>query len=235
MGINEFKMGYQPRTNLVKDKRGDLLADPHKILNRWKNYFCHVLNIYGEGGVRQTEMHRAEPFVPEPSTSEVEVAIGKLKRYKSQGVDQIPAELIVAGGETLHSEIHNLIKLIWNKELPHQWKESVVIPIHKKGDKADCSNYRGISLLSTSYKICQTFFWLGQLCMQSKFLGITNVDFGIIVQRMIKFSVSGSYWRKNGSLMVQYINYSYISRKPMIQLGGKYYTIFSLSLEYPGN
>jgi hypothetical protein len=38
-GINEFKKGYQPRTNLVKDERCDLLADPHKILNRWKNYF----------------------------------------------------------------------------------------------------------------------------------------------------------------------------------------------------
>jgi hypothetical protein len=44
--------------------------------------------------------------------------------------------------------------LIWNKEeLPHQWKEPIVVPIHKKGDKTDCSNYRGISLLSTSYKI----------------------------------------------------------------------------------
>jgi sorting nexin-29 len=44
--------------------------------------------------------------------------------------------------------------LIWSKEeLPHQWKESIVVPIHKKGDKTDCSNYRGISLLSTSYKI----------------------------------------------------------------------------------
>jgi sorting nexin-29 len=44
--------------------------------------------------------------------------------------------------------------LIWNKEeLPHQWKESIVVPIHKKGDKTDCSNYRGIPLLSTSYKI----------------------------------------------------------------------------------
>jgi hypothetical protein len=43
--------------------------------------------------------------------------------------------------------------LIWNKEeLPHQWKESIVVPIHQKGDKTDCSNYRGISLLSTSYK-----------------------------------------------------------------------------------
>jgi hypothetical protein len=42
--------------------------------------------------------------------------------------------------------------LIWNKEeLPHQWKESTVTPIHEKGDKTDCSNYRGTSLLSASY------------------------------------------------------------------------------------
>jgi hypothetical protein len=98
-------------------------------------------------------MHTAEPFVPEPSASEVEVANWKLKRYKFQGVDQIPAELIQAGSETLRSEIHKLIKLIWNKEeLPLQWKESVVVSIHRKGDKTDCSNYRRISLLSTSCK-----------------------------------------------------------------------------------
>jgi hypothetical protein len=54
----------------------------------------------------------------------------------------------------LRSEIRKLIKLIWNKEeLSHHWKESLVVPIHKKGDKTDCSNYRGISLLSTVYKI----------------------------------------------------------------------------------
>jgi hypothetical protein len=130
------------------------------------------LNVHGAGGARQTEMHTAEPFVPEPSTSMVEVAIGKLKRTKSPGVQQIPEKIIQAEGEALCSEIHKLIKLIWNKEeLCHQWKESVVVPIHKKSDKR----------------------------------------------------------------VLQYIGYSYISRKPMIQLGGKYYTIFSLSLEYPGN
>jgi hypothetical protein len=92
--------------------------------------------------------------VPEPGASEVEVAVGKLKRYRSPDVDQSPTELIQAGGETLRSEIHKFIKVIWNKEqLPHQWKESIVVPIHKKGDKTDCSIYRGISLLSTSYKI----------------------------------------------------------------------------------
>jgi hypothetical protein len=48
-GINEFKKGYQPRSNLVKDERGDLLADPHKMLNRWENYFCELLNVHGTG------------------------------------------------------------------------------------------------------------------------------------------------------------------------------------------
>jgi hypothetical protein len=100
------------------------------------------LNKHRAGGVRQTEMHTAEPFVPQPSASEGEAAYGKLKRYKSPGVDHIPAEQIQAGGETLHLEIHKLIKWIWNKaELPHQWKESIMVPIHKKGDKTDCSNY----------------------------------------------------------------------------------------------
>jgi hypothetical protein len=47
-----------------------------------------------------------QPFVTEPSTSEVEVAIGKLKRCKSPSFDHIPAELIQAEGETLHPEIH---------------------------------------------------------------------------------------------------------------------------------
>jgi hypothetical protein len=152
--MNECKKGYQTRTNLVKDERGDLLADPHKILTRWKNYFCHLLNVHGVGGVRQIKMHTAKPFVPEPSATVVEVAAGKLKRYKSPDVDQSPAELIQAGGETLCSEIHKFIKLIWNKEeLPHQWKESVMVPTHKRGDKTECGNCRGISLLSTSYKM----------------------------------------------------------------------------------
>jgi hypothetical protein len=54
--------------------------------------------------------------VPESSASEVEVATGKLERYKSPGVDLSPTELIQARGETLHSKIHKLIMLIRNKE-----------------------------------------------------------------------------------------------------------------------
>jgi hypothetical protein len=63
-GINEFKKGHQPKTNLVKDEMGYLFVNPYKILNRWKNYFFQPLNVHGVGGVRQNEMHTVEPFVP---------------------------------------------------------------------------------------------------------------------------------------------------------------------------
>ncbi|PNF35986.1 hypothetical protein B7P43_G02286 [Cryptotermes secundus] len=100
-GMNDFKRGYKLRSNLVKDENGDLLADSHNILNRWKNYFSHLLNVHSVSDVRQIEMHTVEPLVPDPSPSEVESAIAKLKRYKSPGSDHIPAELIQAGGEIL--------------------------------------------------------------------------------------------------------------------------------------
>jgi hypothetical protein len=137
----------------VKDVNGDLLAYSHNILNRWKNY-SELLNVHNVSDVRQIEVQRAEPLVPGPSRLEVEIAIATLKKYKSPGSDQIPAELIQAGGEMLLSAIHKLINSIWNKEeLPDQWKESTIVPIHKKDGKTDCNNYRGISQLSTSYNI----------------------------------------------------------------------------------
>jgi hypothetical protein len=79
---------------------------------------------------------------------EFEMAVEKLKRHRSPGIDQVPPELIKAGGRTIHSEIHKL-----TEELPEEWKELIILPIHKKGDETECNNYRGISLLSTSYKI----------------------------------------------------------------------------------
>ena len=61
---------------------------------------------------RQKYVHTAEPLVPEPSASEIELAIDKLKSHKSPGIDQIPAELIKAGGRTTFLEIHKLITCI---------------------------------------------------------------------------------------------------------------------------
>jgi hypothetical protein len=91
----------------LKDKVNELATnsenkntrDSHNILNRWKNYFSHLLNVHNVSDVRQIEVHTAKPLVPSPSCLEVETAIAKLKKYKSPVSDQIPAELIQAGGE----------------------------------------------------------------------------------------------------------------------------------------
>jgi hypothetical protein len=96
--VNEFKKGYKHRINIKKDESGNLLADRQSVLNRWKNVFNQVLNVHGVHDVRQMDIHTAEPLVTEPSIVEVEIAIGNLKSYKSPGTDNIPAELIKAGG-----------------------------------------------------------------------------------------------------------------------------------------
>jgi hypothetical protein len=69
------------------------------------------LDVYRVSDVRQIQIHIAEPLVPHPSPFEVEIVIATLKKYKSPGGEQIPAELIQAGGETLQSEIHNSLIL----------------------------------------------------------------------------------------------------------------------------
>jgi hypothetical protein len=101
-GINGYKRGYQLRNNLVKDENGDLLADSHNILNRGKNYFSQLLNLQSFSDFRQIEVHMAEPLVNGPSLLEVEIAIGKLKKYKSPVSGQIPAELIQADCNNYH-------------------------------------------------------------------------------------------------------------------------------------
>jgi hypothetical protein len=74
------------------------------------------------------------------------MSIEKVKGPKSQGTDQIPAELKKEGGRIIRSEVYKLIDSICNKEFLEQWKESIILTVYKKGDKADCSDYNHYSL-----------------------------------------------------------------------------------------
>ena len=69
--------------------------------------------------------------VPKPSASEIDLTIENLKTHNSPGTDQIPAEVIKAGGRTIHSEIHKLFNSVWNKEeLPTSGRsQSLYLPI----------------------------------------------------------------------------------------------------------
>jgi hypothetical protein len=75
-------MGYRRSINTLKDEKGDFVMDSHSILFRWRSHFSQLLNIHGVNDVRQTEIHTAEPLVPEPSAFWFEMAIGKLKKTR---------------------------------------------------------------------------------------------------------------------------------------------------------
>nr|KAG5711268.1 hypothetical protein BaRGS_005965 [Batillaria attramentaria] len=89
-----------------------------------------------------------------PSKAEIRKAIMTLRNGKAAGPDEIPAEAIKADTETAVNMLHSLFSKIWEKEeVPAQWKEGIVIKLPKKGDLRDCSNYRGIMLLSVPGKV----------------------------------------------------------------------------------
>ena len=77
-GINDFQKGYHPRTNILKDEKGDTVTDCYSILARWRYHFSQLFNVHGVNDIRQTEIHTAEPLVLEPSALEFEMAIEKL-------------------------------------------------------------------------------------------------------------------------------------------------------------
>jgi len=111
-GFNDFKKGYQPRTNIVKEEKGGLVTGSQSILFRWRERISQLFNAHGVSNVRQREIHTTEPIVPEPCAFELDMAIEELKGHKSPGIDQIPAELIKAGGRTIRYEIHKIITFI---------------------------------------------------------------------------------------------------------------------------
>ena len=152
------------------------------------------MNVHGFNDIRQAEIHIVEPLVPEPSAVEFELAIEKLKNYKSPAIDQFPAELIKAGGRTICCEIHKLVIAIWYKEeLPDEWKESIIVPIYKKGDKTDCNKYRGISLLPTTYKVMSNILLSKLIPDAEEVIGYINVDSEATGRLLIIYSAFVKY------------------------------------------
>jgi hypothetical protein len=155
------------------------------------------------------DIHTAEPLITGPSHLEVEISIAELKKYKSPGNDQILAELYQAGGESLVFVIHKLITSFQNKEeLPDQWKESIIVPIHKMGDKTDCNNYCGISLLSTSYNILSNIRLSRLSPYIDEIIGDHQCGFQRNRSTTDQIFCIRQILEKGGSTMRQYISYS---------------------------
>lgn len=154
--VNAEKKGYRPKLGACRDSQGTLLCDKEEIIDRWAEYFESILNIaVHEDQATPTGPNQAQQSDEDPpSFEETCKAMMSLKNNKAPGCDNICAEMLKEGGEALQRRIHKLIVRIWSEEeIPEDWKVGIICPLYKKGDRLNCANYRGITLLSAVYKI----------------------------------------------------------------------------------
>ena len=85
----------------------------------------------------------------EIGVEEMRRAVKKMKNGKAVGVCGIQVEMVKAGGYTMVQWLKEILNVVWrSRKTPQEWRESIIIPIYKKGGRTECGNYRGISLLS---------------------------------------------------------------------------------------
>jgi len=89
--------------------------------------------------------------------SEVKLALGNITTNKASGGDGIPAELFQILKDDAVKVLHSIRQQIWKtQQWPQDWKRSIFIPIPKKGNAKECSNYREIALISHASKVLTT-------------------------------------------------------------------------------
>ena len=136
-----------------------LITDKEDILKRWAEHFDSVLNrpsvINDEAINRLPQIPTNEALDIMPTREELLKAISQLSSGKAPGSDSIPAEIYTNGGPALVLQILQLFRLIWQQEtVPQDLKDASIIHLYKrKGNRQDCNNHRGISLLSIAGKI----------------------------------------------------------------------------------
>ena len=154
---------YGPRTNTltpVKSADGTcLLTDLSDITGRWREHFNILLNQQGSARGNATAtlvVHPTRHELDEPITAdEVAKALKQTRSGKSPGADGIPSDVLKHGGQTVANHLLNLYNLCWEQEqLPQDFKDALIVTIYKKkGERSDCGNHRGISLLSIAGKV----------------------------------------------------------------------------------
>ncbi|CAG5117437.1 unnamed protein product [Candidula unifasciata] len=145
---------FQPQLNVICDRLGNTLTESRQILGRWQEYCSGMYDMNDSEDMNDIHEPVTVEAEPEPSLDEISWAIRSLKNGKSPGCDEIPAELIKAGGEESIKIYHALCEKIWKYGIwPKDWKRTIFIPIPKKGDLKLCTNYRTIALISHASKI----------------------------------------------------------------------------------
>ena len=152
----EMDKGMRLFWNAICLKKRNGTPDESITKEQWRDHFRgqyimgEVAIMTGRGECEEEEGERLEDI----STEEVREAIKKLKKKKAAGQDQIANKAWIYGGELIVEELKDVLNGIWRGgEVPGEWKTGMIKPIHKKGDKKEVENYRGITLMDTGYKI----------------------------------------------------------------------------------
>jgi hypothetical protein len=159
--VNRRRNPQEKLEGVVKDANGELLNENDQVVERWSEYFESLLNVKDERRANLTSMGRGSVTSRNVrdhnviDSQEVEEAVNKLKNGKASGEDGIANEMLKRGGPAVVEWFVRLFNLCVNVGgAPLEWRSAIIVPLFKgKGDKKECKNYRGISLLSTPGKV----------------------------------------------------------------------------------
>ena len=137
----------------IKDRNGMDLTEAEDIKKRWQEYTeLYKKDLHNPDNHNAVITHtHLEPDILE---CEVKWALGSITTNKASGGDGIPAELFQILRDDAVKVLHSICQQIWKtQQWPQDWKRSVFIPIRKKGNAKECSNYLTIALISHGSKV----------------------------------------------------------------------------------
>ena len=139
----------------VEDKNGNCLTEEKEIIKRWTEYCSELYSHHAVGDNTILEQPTSTDRDSLPILkSEIKEAIKTMKKGKSPGIDNIPSELVQAGGESTINQLHSICNRIWTTGIwPTPWTKSLIITIPKKGNLQKCQNHRTISLICHPSKV----------------------------------------------------------------------------------
>ena len=163
MFYSALKTVYGPTTSgcspLLSADGKTLIKDQEGLLKRWTEHFSSLLNRPSTVDPDAINQIPQQPLLDDldapPTLDEIKKALSKTNSGRASGKDSIPAEIFKAAGPKALECFHDILLKIWEEEqMPSDFKDALIVSLYKnKGSKADCGNYRGISLLSIAGKI----------------------------------------------------------------------------------
>ena len=142
------------RLNTILDKNGKCMTESKDILRRCTKYTADLYSYRSTGDIKRlnTSLTTDTDNLP-VLREEVEEAAKFLKKGKAAGIDNIPAELVHAGGKAMIDALHVIFQIWETGQWPTQWTQSLMITAPKKGNLQQCNNYRTIRLICHHSKV----------------------------------------------------------------------------------